>query len=207
MEESIDKVYARHRGMIRSLINSIVVNNPAVVDGQDLQQVGALAVIIALRSYDPSLGSFSGYVRKCVRNALLEQANSHNAVFTVDEKARRKANAIVRMRAEGLSTEHIMTSLGIKTLGTFTSLLKLATSHSVNLDKVEIVSDIPMEEDAIFKMLDEIGLTEHEVTFVQLTTTNHSMDEIIGKMGLSRSHLYTIKASIKDKILTWGRDN
>ena len=207
MEESTDKVYARHRGMIRSLISSIVVNNPSVVDIQDLQQVGALALVVALQSYDPSQGSLSGYIRQCVRNALLEQANSFSAVFTTDEKARRQANAIVRMRSEGLSDESIMTRLGIKTPATFSSLLELATSRSVDLDHVEVASDISMEQGDIGKMLDEIGLTAHEALFVRLVTSNHSMGEIVNETGLSRSYLFTIKASIKDKILAWGQSN
>lgn len=207
MEESTDKIYARHRGMIRSLISSIVVNNSSVVDVKDLQQVGALALVVALKSYDPSQGSISGYIRKCVRNALLEQANSFSAVFTTDEKARRQANAIVRMRSEGSSDEDIMTRLGIKTPATFSSLLELATSHAVDLDKIEVASDISIEQGDINKMLDEIGLTEHEAEFVQLITSNHTMGQMVEHMGLSRSHLFTIKASIRDKILTWGQSN
>jgi len=206
MEESVDKVYIQHRGLIRSLIKSIVVNNPSVVDTQDLQQAGALALIIALRSYDPSLGSFRSYIRKCIRNALLEQANSFNSVFTVDEKVRRQANAIIKMRAKGLSDDIIMTRLGIKTRATFLSLLGLVESHSVDLDQVDVEVETSIEEESIFKMLDEIGLDKQEVQFINLVTSNHSIDDIIGEMNISRSRLYTIKASIRDKILTWGRE-
>lgn len=204
MEESSDKVYAQHRGLIRSLINSIVVNNPSVVDNQDLQQAGALALIVAFRSYDPSLGSFQSYIRKCIRNALLEQANSFNSVFTVDEKARRQANAIVKMRAEGLSDDAIMARLGVKTRATFLSLLGLIEIRSVDLDQVDVET---IEEQSIFKMLDEIGLMKTEVEFINLVINNHSIDDIIKEMGVSRSRLFEIKASIRDKILAWGQDN
>ncbi len=206
MEESADKIYAQHRGLIRSLINSIVVNNPSVVDTQDLQQAGALALIVALRSYDPSLGSFQSYIRKCIRNALLEQANSFNRVFTVDEKVRRQANAIIKLRVEGLSDDTIMTRLGIKTRATFLSLLGLVESHSVDLDQVDIEVESSIEEESIFKVLNEIGLGEPETQFINLVISNHSMDDIMNKMNVSRSHLYTIKASIRDKILAWGQD-
>ena len=204
MEESSDKVYAQHRGLIRSLINSIVVNNPSVVDNQDLQQAGALALIVALRSYDPSLGSFQSYIRKCIRNALLEQANSFNSVFTVGEKVRRQANAIIKMRAEGLSDDVIMARLGVKTRATFLSLLGLLESRSVDLDQVDIEA---AEEQSVFKTLDEIGLMEFEVEFINLVINNCSIDEITKEMSISRSRLFEIKASIRDKILAWGRDN
>lgn len=189
------------------MINQIVVNNSSVVDTQDLQQAGALAFITALRSYDPSLGSFPSYIRQCVRNALLEQANSFNGAFTVDEKVRRQANAIRRLRSEGLSDDVIMARLGIKTRATFLSLLDLVENHSVDLEQVEISSNSSIDEDGIFKMLEEIGLTESEMEFVNLVTSNHSMDEIVERMEMSRSTLYAIKASIRDKILAWGQEN
>lgn len=207
MEGSTDKIYAQHRGMIRSLINSIVVNNPSVVDTQDLQQAGALALIVALRSYDPSLGSFQSYIRKCIHNALLEQANSFNNVFTVDEKVRRQANAIIKMRAEGLSDDTIRIRLGIKTRATFLSLSRLVENHSVDLDQVEVEAETSIEEESIFRMLDEIGLVDPEVKFINLVISNYSVDEIMREMSISRTALYGMKASIRDRILAWGQDN
>jgi len=206
MEESVDKVCAQHRGLIRSLINSVVVNNPSVVDVQDLQQTGALALIVALQSYDPSVGSLPSYIRQCVRRALLEQANSFSSVFTVDEKVRRQANAIIRMRGEGLKDEVIMTRLGIKTRATFLSLLGLVESHTVDINQIDVEAEASVEEKSIFKVLEEIGLVESEMQFINLVVNNYSMDEIIKEMEMSRSHLYTIKASIRDKILAWGQD-
>lgn len=208
MEESPDKVYARHRGLIRSLINSIVVNNPSVVDTQDLQQAGALAFIVALRSYDPSLGSFSSYIRKCVRHALLEQANSFNAVFTVDEKVRRQANAIRRMRREGMSDADIMTQLGIKKEETFQALSELGSNHTVDMDNIEpAAGSSGVDENRIHEMLDEIGLSESEMRFVHLTIDNRSMDDIAQEMRTSRTALYVMRSSIHDKILAWGQDD
>lgn len=207
MGESDEKIYQQHRGLIRSMINSVVVNNSSVVDTQDLQQVGAIAVIVALRSYDPSLGSLSSYIRTCIFNALLEQANSFNGVFTVDEKVRRKANMIVKLRVQGLSDGDIMTRLGIKTRATFLSLLGLVTNSSVDIDQADVEIDTTLAEDDISKILDEIGLTKLEVQFVSLTTSGHSMDDIMKTMLLKRTSLFALKASIKDKILSWGRDN
>ena len=207
MDQYPDKVYLRHRGLIRSLINSIVVNNPAVVDTQDLQQAGALALVVALKSYDPSLGSLPSYIRKCIRHALLEQANSFSNVFTVDEKVRRQANAVRRMRREGIDDAEIMAKLGIKTRATFLSLLGLVENYSVDPNQIEVVDDTSPEEGSIFKVLDEIGLTEQELKFVNLVTSNYSMDDIVTEMAVSRSTLFVIKASIRDKILAWGQDS
>lgn len=205
MEESPDKIYARYKGLIGSLINSIVVNNPSVVSHEDLRQAGALALIVALKSYDPSVGSFQSYIRSCIRNALLEQANSFNSVTTVDEKVRRQANAVARMRKQGLSDDEIMACLGIKSRDTFLSLVGLVESRSVDIDQIETSADDGLDEEQLFNMLDEIELTEQEIKLVRLMVTNHSIDEIQAEMGLSRSAVYALQASIREAILDWGR--
>lgn len=207
MDQQPDKAYAKYRGLIRSLINSIVVNNPSVVDYQDLQQVGAMAVVTALQSYDPSQGSLPSYIRRCIRNALLEQANIFNGVFTVDEKVRRRGNQVRKMRRSGMSDEEIMSGLGIKTRATFLSLVELVDSHAVDIEHVEVSADSTLDEKSIMKMLIEIGLSKIEIKFVDLTINNYSMDAIAEQMQLSRSTLYSIKTSIRDKIQAWGQDH
>lgn len=206
MKEPADKVYAQYRYMIRSMVNSIVVNSPSVVSAQDLQQAGALALVVALKSYEPSLGSLSSYIRQCVRNALLQQANSFNNVFTVDEKVRRQANAIIKLRSEGVDDDEIMIRLGIKTRATFLSLLGLVENHSVGLDQIEIEAEASLEQAGIFKMLDEIGLSKSQMQFINLVIDNYSMDEIAKEMDISRAALYAMKASIRDQILAWGQE-
>ena len=207
MEESPEKVYAKYRGLIRSLINSIVVNNPAVVDTQDLQQVGAMAILTAMQSYEPSLGSFSSYIRKCIRNALLEQANSFNSAVTVDEKVRRQANQIRRLKAEGLSDDIIMTRLGIKKRSTYDALSGLVDNNSVDLDAIELAAaSSGIEEVEIHKMLGEIGLTDREMGFIKLVISGKTREEMIDTMSISRTVYYTTQKSIQDKILAWGRE-
>jgi len=205
MEESTDKIYTRYKGLIRSMINSIVVNNKSVISLEDLQQAGALALIVALRSYDPSLGSFQSYLRTCIRNALLKQANSFSGVFTVGEKNRRFANRIAKMRKEGLSDNAIMERLGIKTPATFNALAALVDATAIDLDEINLPANLSLDEAQLLSMLEDIGLTPVEMEFVNLIVNNYSMEDIQEKMQSGRSTLYEVKASIRDKILHWGR--
>ena len=206
MDESSDKLYAKYKGMIRSMIHSVVVNNPSVVSIEDLQQAGALALVVALKSYDPSEGSFHSYIRRCIRNALLQQANSFNSGVTVDEKVRRQANAIVKMRSQGLSDDDIMARLGVKNRATFLSLVDLADNRVADVDQIEIpTSDKGMDEEQLWRQLSDIPLSDQELQFIRLTTTNHSMEQIQAEMCLSRTALFELKAAIKDAILAWGR--
>jgi len=204
MDESAESVYREHYGLIKSLIRSIVVNNTSVVSTEDLQQAGALALIVALKSYDPSLGSFQSYIRKCIRNALLEEANTFNNVFTVDEKVRRQANKVKKLRDEGLNDEAIMIRLGIKTRATFLSLLELIQPQ-VDLDQVEIIADQGFDERSIVSAFDEIGLTDEEWQIVNLLIQKNLITDMEEATEFSRSKIYRLQSSIMDKIRAWGK--
>jgi RNA polymerase sigma factor (sigma-70 family) len=205
MHEPIEKLYARHKGLIGSLIKSIVINNKSVVSVADLQQVGAMALIVALQTYDPSLGSLSSYVRKCIRNALLEEANSFSGVFTVDEKIRRQANKAQQMRRAGKSEKEIMDFLGIRTHATYLSLINLVESQSIEFSELEHLATYSLDEHNLNKVLDELGLTESERTVVNLLMEHASIEEIEQTTGLDKTHINNIKVIIADKITNWGR--
>lgn len=204
-QESLEKLYARHKGLISSLIKSIVINNKSVVSVADLQQVGALALIVALKTYDPSVGSLSAYVRRCIRNALLEEANSFSGVFTVDEKIRRQANKAHQMRTAGKSDQEIMTSLGIKTEATYRSLLNLVENKTVDLEQIEHLASISLDEDGITRALDDVGLSTTERQIVTLLMSQASIDDIERQTGLTRAQIANIKIVISDKITSWGK--
>jgi RNA polymerase sigma factor (sigma-70 family) len=205
IQEPIEKLYARHKGLIGSLIKSIVVNNKSVVSIADLQQVGAMALIVALKTYDPSLGSLSSYVRKCIRNALLEEANSFSGVFTVDEKIRRQANKAYQMRRAGKSDQEIMNYLGIRTHSTYLSLLNLIENQSVEITEIEHLASDILDEEALHKILDELGLSFVERQVVDLFMRHVSIEEIERTTGLDRAQITNIKVVITDKITNWGR--
>jgi RNA polymerase sigma factor (sigma-70 family) len=203
--EPFDRIYAKHQGMIGSLIRSIIINNRSVVSIADLQQVGAMALIIAIKSYDPSLGSLKSYIRKCIRHALLAEANAFGSVFTVDEKTRRQANAAKRMQDQGLRHSDIMTMLGIKTHATLESLLKLTEDQAVSFDQIEILAPSSMEEQSLISMLDDIGLSKEERRLVDLIMDSRSIEEIENMTGMNKVEIARARVSISDKITHWGK--
>ena len=204
-QESLERLYARHKGLIGSLIRSIVINNKSVVSIADLQQVGAMALIVALKTYDSSVGSLSAYVRKCIRNALLEEANSFSGVFTVDEKLRRQANKAQQMRRDGKPDRDIMDTLGIKTEATYRSLLNLVENKTVDIEQIEHLASISLDEENILRALDDIGLSKTERHVVSLMMSQATLDQIEQETGLSRSEIANIKVIVSDKITNWGR--
>lgn len=205
--DDIDKIYEKHKGLIRSLINSVVINNSNVVSRDDLFQVGALALILALKSYNPELGSLHAYIKSCVRNALLEEANSFNGVFTTDPRLRRQANRALKLKREGRTEKEIMTTLGIATKKTLKSLINIAEGgNAIDLSSIDIESDPLTNDEELDYLLSDVGLTETERQFVNLVVRNYSMEQIQEAMLLSKAQYYTVNASIKDKIISWGKE-
>jgi RNA polymerase sigma factor (sigma-70 family) len=196
-------------GLVRQIARSIVVNNPGVVSNDDLLQAGALAVVLAFKSYDPSQGSFNAYIRKSIKNALLEQANSFSAVFTTDDKVRRQANTAARLAKEGKTHKEIMCQLGIRQEATLLSLLNLVES------KQQQIVDVPEDDDTqdvevflsnIELLSDELKLTEEELDFVDLSLRGYSMREIENTLRFSTAQLYKIRSSVYDKFTDWIKD-
>lgn len=200
-----DKVFQKYSVLISLLIDSIIINNRGVVSREDLNQVAAMALISAIRSHDPSTGSLQSYIRKSVRNALIEQANKFSGVFTVDEKTKRCANLIKRLKTEGASDQDIMNKLGIKTKTTYLSLVELSES-AANIEDVDVADQYRMSIEDIQPLLEEeINLNAQELNLVNLTMSGMSMGEIADSMGMSLAQAYKIKSSVKCKILEWGQ--
>jgi len=207
MEESVDKLYAQYKGLIKSLASKIVINNPSVISSEDLTQAGALALLTAIRSYDPTIGSFKTYLRRCIINALLEQANSFNPAITVDEKVRRQVNAIIKLRGEGIEDDEIMKRLGIRTRATFLSLQALSNA-AVDIDQLD-PSDFPdskLEDHNLVMLLNNMGLSDIELDFISLSMQGCDLEKISESTGLSLKQLRKLKASVKDKIMQWGQE-
>ena len=203
--EPFDRIYARHQGLIGSLIRSIIINGRSVVSIADLQQVGAMALIVAIKTYDPSLGSLTGYIRKCIRNALVAEANTFTGVFTVDEKTRRQANHATRLYEQGLDSQSIMNQLGIKTVATLEALLKLTSNDTVSIDQIEVLAPSSMDEQAIISMLDDVGFSKQERRLVDLMMDSCSVDEIGNITGMNKGEIARMRTAINEKITHWGK--
>jgi RNA polymerase sigma factor (sigma-70 family) len=203
--EPFDKIYARHQGLIGSLIRSIIINGKSVVSIADLQQVGAMALIVAIKSYDPSLGSLGGYIRKCIRNALLTEANTFTGVFTVDEKTRRQANQASKLIEQGLDNQTIMNQLGIKTISTLDALLRLTSNHTMPIDQIEVLAPSSMDEQTIISMLDDVGFSKQERQLVDLMMNSRSVDEIENVTGMNKGEIARMRNAINEKITHWGK--
>ena len=203
MDTDLDNLYNKYKGIIRSLAKSIVINNKSIVSLEDLQQAGAIGLLVGVKNYDPNSGSFSSYIRRCIRNALIEEANSFNDVFTVDPKLRSIANRAIKMKREGMSDIAIMSNLGISNRRTLDSLFFLVEEESVSIHDIDSDNEICSMQN----LIGEIGLTQSEEHLVGLIISNFRMEDIEEQMGLTRPQIYEMKSCIKNKISNWGKLN
>lgn len=203
-ELPLEEDWPEYFGLIRQIARSIVVNNPAVVSNDDLLQAGAVAVIVALQCYDPSQGSFNAYIKKCIKNAMLEQANSFNTVFTVNDKVRRQANMAARLRDKGKTNKEIMRELGIRKEVTLESLFALVDAKQ---DDLALLGQVMDQADFAFGNLtllsEELNLADDESKFVELSLFGCSMKEIETTLELSTAQLYKIRSTVYKKFINW----
>jgi RNA polymerase sigma factor (sigma-70 family) len=204
----VDELFERYAFVIRNMARRIVSNNNSVVSLEDLEQAGCVALVSAIDSYDASAGSLGSYIRTCVRNALVAEANKYCGVFTIDPRIRLQVNQIIRLRENGHSNEEIKSLLGINNQDRFRALLSLVDIRTIECERQDIIGadDDTCFYDAksVIKALREIGLNEDEVTLVELTITNHTRQQIMQILNVNGMQYSRLRQSIRDKIVAWG---
>ena len=77
-----DELFLAHGKLVMSVARSVNLLN-ASIDYDDLYQVGCLALIKAIKTYDvTSAASFKTYASTCIYNAVLDEVRKHKGVPT-----------------------------------------------------------------------------------------------------------------------------
>lgn len=87
----------------------------STLDIEDLYQVGDMAVLRAVRAYDPSSGSnIKSFVANSIRNAIFNEAARFLGVLTVDFRITNQASYAAKLYEEGKSDHEIAAALAEK---------------------------------------------------------------------------------------------
>lgn len=198
------EVVQRYQSVVHSIARSIVRNSP-VVSHEDLEQEGMTAIVAAVETYDASAGSFSSYIRTCIRNAMIAEANKCCGVFTIDPRIRLQVNKIVRLRNLGYEDNDIMRRLGINNRRRFYTLTALVDTE-VYTDTEAVTDDgFFYDVNSIMDALDEIGLSDREISLVQLLIAKKSKPAILKTMSIDNAGYRQLCSSITNKVRDWGR--
>lgn len=106
-EEELLRTLDEYRSFVRKIAYTAITSSPSI-DVEDLCQVGDLAILRAVRSYDPTCGrNIKSYICSCIRQDIYNEAARFLGIFTVDHKVTEMGAKIVKMDAEGKSYKQI----------------------------------------------------------------------------------------------------
>lgn len=87
-------------------------HSSSAIDINDLYQVGDMAVLRAIKAYDPSSGSnIKSFVSNSIRNAVFNEAARFLGVLTVDFRTTSQASYAAKMHENGKSDKEISDAL------------------------------------------------------------------------------------------------
>lgn len=133
-------------------------HSSATLDIEDLYQVGDMAVLRAVKSYDPSLGSnIKSFVSDSVRNAVFKEAARFLGALTVDARTTNQASYVVKLHEKGKSDKEIADILTEKYNRKFDidHVRDLRITYS-RRQYVSIEDNITTENDVTINMIDDL---------------------------------------------------
>lgn len=85
-DQDVIAILNEYHYIVKSIVR-LTCHSSAAIDVHDLYQIGDLAILEAVKSYDPSCGTtIKSFVGTVVRNAIFHEAGRFLGVFTVDHR-------------------------------------------------------------------------------------------------------------------------
>jgi len=204
-DEELLRTLEEYTGFIRKVAYTAVTSSPAI-NVDDLCQVGQLAVLRAVRSYDPTCGrNIKSYICSCIRQDIYNEAARFLGVFTVDHRVTEMGAKINRLADSGKTDLEIADILNERYPGRNWSEsrvydLRLAYSrrHAVTIE-VE-PEEIP-ESLYIEQFLESVVQSESDSRILhERILGDRSAQDMADEMGISIKKFYSLESGLKSRI-------
>ena len=180
----------------------------ASIDFADLCQVGDIAVLKAIKTYDPTQGtSIKSYVAKIVRQDVFNEAAKFLGVFTVDHRVTSLAAKVNRLYLKNKTDEEIAETLsnsGHRNFGAdHVKDLRITYERRqhAELQPDDAFDEGDAEESTIRRLLEEVVKTDVEAVILEhrfmgdISATNVSV-----MLDISVRQLYILENDLKSRI-------
>lgn len=202
-EQDIVQILDDYRPIVRRIAHSAITSS-AAVDVSDFYQIGEIAVLQAVRSYDPTCGTnIRSYISRAVRRAVFNEAARFLGVLTVDRRVTEMAAKAARFFEQGHSDQEIARRLnqdGSRNIDeNHVRDLRIAYSRrhiqpqeegvcdEITPSIVDLLSGIPTNENERYVLMNKI-------------LGRQSADDIALHLSISRSLVYEIEATLTTRI-------
>jgi RNA polymerase sigma factor (sigma-70 family) len=207
-EEEVIDLLNEYNPLIRSVAHSACYSS-ASIDFADLCQVGDMAVLRAIKSYNPTYGtSIKSFVAKIVRQDVYNEAARFLGVFTVDRRVTSLAAKVNRLYSKGKTDDEIAILLNSESSRRSFDAdhirdLRIIYNHRqhVDLQDDDKHEDDIAEHSTIHELLYSVVRCDLEKTILEKRLLgNTSVKELQRDLNLSKRHIYIIENDLKARI-------
>ena len=180
----------------------------ASIDFADLCQIGDIAILKAIKMYDPTQGTtIRSYVAKIVRQDVFNEAAKFLGVFTVDHMVTSLAAKVNKLHINDKTDEEIAVILTKNGHRSFDAdhIKDLRITYNRRKHS-ELQSDDALEEgdakeSTIMTLLNDVieGKTE-EVILEQRLIGNTTAEDVASQLGIHVGQLYKLENDLKVRI-------
>jgi len=192
--------------IVRKIARSACFSSSSI-DFTDLCQVGDIAVLNAVKMYDPTLGmTMKSYVGRIVRQEIYGEAGRFLGVFTVDRRVTSLGSKVTKLNKDGKTDEEIAAILSKG------DSRKLDVEHVRDLriayerrQYAEIEHDSVLEEDTYGKtisdVVDQVVVNDNDALILEHRLLGDAtIQHVADLMGSSVSQAYQLEKLLKYRL-------
>lgn len=202
-----DDILNEYASLVRHIARSACYSSTAI-DFADLCQVGEMAVLRAIKSYDPSCGSnIRSFITRLVRQDIYNEAARFLGVFTVDRRVTSLASKVNKLCNSGKTDEEIASILSGSGERNFDALhvrdLRIAYSRrqQVAIESEELTDNNFADENTIKDLLDSVVKNNAErVILENRILKDATVADVSHLLNINQSRVYSIESSLKKRI-------
>lgn len=205
-----DEAVAEILGQYHSLVCSIAkgaYRSSSTLDLQDLYQVGDMAVLRAVRAYDPSSGkNIRSFVAGSVRNAIFNEAARFIGVLTVDFRTTAQASQAAKMHEKGKSDHEIAQFMSEKYGRKFDvdHVRDLRLTYELRRYNCAVNEATVLDDDTQFAIDDVLEVAVKDdldrLLVEDRILGTVSVEELSAKIGISKKTIYERELALKNRI-------
>jgi len=206
-DTEVYEILSQYHGLVESIARSAFYSS-ASIEFADLCQIGDVAVLRAIKTYDPTCGTtIKSYVARVVRQDIFREAARFLGVFTVDHRVTSLAAKASRLHAKGKSDEQISAILSESSQRKFDAdhVRDLRLAYGRRQHQELEFDDLLDEEDSATENIRSLlrnvicGPTE-EIILQQRLLQNEPAGAVANSIGLTQSQLYRLEGEIRERI-------
>jgi RNA polymerase sigma factor (sigma-70 family) len=204
-DEELLRALDSYTGFVRKVAYTAITSSPTI-DVEDLFQIGQLAVLRALKSYDPTCGrNIKSYVCSCIRQDIYNEAAHFLGVFTVDHRVTEMGSKINKFVESGKTDQEIAEILNKRYPGRNWTNSKVYDLRLAYTRRQAIPIDVEPEEipESLYieQFLQSIVQDDNDRIILRCRILGDSSAiELAGEMDIPIKKLYSLESSLKSRI-------